>query len=144
MQKTLKILEQYVEWIAVGIAAAFLGWMIYSYVVKKPVVSSVAGTELTPGEIDQAIKDGPVIKLQTAMQSNSVPSMPINDFVTDLTQQLTSQPTAVALNGPWSGIPLREGIEIQPQAIQTDNTDKVTALPDPAPAPIKLQFSQGR
>src|SRR5258707_1328558 len=98
MQKILKLLEKNVEWIAVGLGAAFLFWMIYGYVFQKPVVATVGGSPTTPGEIDEKIKDGPVARLQTAMSAQNAPPMPVQDFVTDLTHQLTSPSDALALN----------------------------------------------
>ena len=55
MQKTLDFLEQHVQWLALGLAGLVLLWVTYAYVLT-PVTIKVGSRELTPGEVDVAVK----------------------------------------------------------------------------------------
>src|SRR5258708_5511236 len=143
MQKITKILEQYVQWIALALGAAFLLWMVYGYIIKPPIISTVSGVPLTPGEIDQRIKEGPVEKLRSAIANPSTPTIPEIDFVSPLAKDLTQPPDAVVLNGPWSGIPLVSKAAIEQPKPNGPVVIQVVKLPK-VPAPTALQFSQGR
>src|SRR5579871_2965652 len=62
MQKALALLEQHVQWLALGIAVLFFGYCVYSYVITPPAEQTVKGVKdpMTPQNVDQTIKDGPV------------------------------------------------------------------------------------
>src|SRR5690348_16499745 len=106
MQKVTAILEKNVEWFALGIAGLFFLWMIYGYVVEKPVAVSVGpNAAVSPGDVDPLILNGPAKQVSIAMENPQVPTMVVVDFTKDLNDQLAGKNmTAVALqdylNGP--------------------------------------------
>ncbi len=147
MQKFLQLLEKNVEWIALSLGGLFLLWMLYGYVVQKPVKTTVAGVEVTPGEVDAKTKEGPATKLRIAMDDPRVPKMQVANFLDDLQKQLSGADTAIAsaFNGLWViGMP---HMEIDASATPKVNVDnavaQVTQLPQP-PSPTDLKVSQGR
>jgi hypothetical protein len=61
MQKVVQFLEKYVQWLAIALGLAFLGFMGWSYVYKNPAaqVGQIGGqsVEVTPGDVDKKIDD---------------------------------------------------------------------------------------
>ena len=55
MEKVLKFLEKYVQWIALGLGGLFLLAMVYNYVLQDPVTVTLGGKDVLPGEIDKEI-----------------------------------------------------------------------------------------
>src|SRR3954451_25173901 len=72
MQKVVNFLEKYVQWIALGIGALYLGLMAYSYLVEPAVQVEYAGKQRAPGEIDPAIAAGPAKGLKDAMANRDL------------------------------------------------------------------------
>src|SRR6516165_3348594 len=140
MQKIVAILEKNVEWIALGLGGLFFLFMIYTYIVQKPVTSNVGSTVVTPGEVDPTIANGPAKDLSTKMQNTNVPKMVVKNFVQD---------TEVAFAGPTEPLPALPGyngpankevqssVAVAPTAPPPPNTAQVTELPKPA-APFGL------
>lgn len=69
MTKIVDLLEQQVQWIAIGIGAIFLGLMVWWYVVNNPVTTQLAGTTVDLGSVDEKILDSAGRPLQDAMNS---------------------------------------------------------------------------
>src|ERR1700722_19616557 len=73
MQKVVQFLEKYVQWCAVALGLAFLGYMGWAYIYKNPASQvTTIGTETvtaTPGNVDRMIDDGPASKLDSAVRS---------------------------------------------------------------------------
>jgi hypothetical protein len=145
MQKVTKLLEKYVEWIVLCLGVLFLLWMIYGNVIQRPVTVPVAGQEVSPGEIDQMVYDGPVKKLQGDMLSTTVPPMPVQDFLKDQQDKLSADPTALAsLNRYWISTLVTGSTGVQTPTNEVPVVAQVVKLPEPAPAAINLQISSDR
>ncbi len=145
MDKVTKFLEKHVQWVALGLGALFLIWMIYGNIIQRPV-SVPVGTEpaATPGEVDVIIADGPAKKLDAEMQNTTVPKIEVKDFNTALTQNLGAAPSTYALlTVPWTSIPTQSTGPIVVPVIEAPKAAQVTELPH-VPAPTDLQVSQGR
>src|SRR4051812_46137558 len=68
MNKVVVILEKYVQWIALGLGAAFMLFMVYSYVINNPIKTEVAGKKVDLGNVDLVTRDGPAHDLDVAMK----------------------------------------------------------------------------
>src|SRR5580765_2501590 len=147
MQKVTAILEKNVEWFALGIAGLFFLWMIYGFVVEKPVAVAVGpNAAVSPGEVDPLIQNGPAKQVSIAMDVQQVPTMVVVDFTKDLNDQLSGKNLqAIALQDFFVGPANPIGGHVEQPTLQQpiNNAALVIALPDP-PAPISLQTSQGR
>lgn len=72
MKKILDLLEQKVQWIVLGLALLYAGYITYYYVVTPRVTVEVNGTPLTPGDIDKFTLSNVGNALKTHMQSPKV------------------------------------------------------------------------
>jgi hypothetical protein len=73
MEKALAILEQHVQWLALGLGVLFLALMVNSYVLQDPVTVQLGGQTVKPGEIDKLIAESREAKaLKGAVSSNAV------------------------------------------------------------------------
>ncbi len=100
MQKVLGILEQYVEFIVLGLGALFLVFMAWSYLVQTPVTIPVGAQSLRPGDIDNATVHGPVEQLEQQEASAHPPKVVVPDFTADIRKRLDTEepaPLQVAL-----------------------------------------------
>src|ERR1700743_3829641 len=83
MQKYLKILEQHVQWIALGLGALCLFLIIWSYVVKPPVVVKLGTTSAQPGEVFETIAKGPISSLSSGINKpNDDVHIDVPDLIT--------------------------------------------------------------
>lgn len=57
MKKITDFLEQYVEWVALAVGAAFLLFMVFQYVLSEPVKVDLAGQKFAPGEVDREVRE---------------------------------------------------------------------------------------
>ena len=53
MQKVVKFLEAYVQWIALSLGILWVLWMGYSYWASSPVVADINGQKVAPGEVEE-------------------------------------------------------------------------------------------
>jgi hypothetical protein len=82
MNKVVDFLEKNCQWLAIGLGALYLGWMIWGYVVQAPItVAGVAPTPLTPGEVDAYILEKVSTPLDAAMKSTQLVEMPVPNFL---------------------------------------------------------------
>jgi hypothetical protein len=79
MQKTLDLLERYVEWVALGLAGLILLWVAYAYVLT-PITVKVGSRELTPGEVDAVVKREAADKLKSAMEDKTPVQFQVGDW----------------------------------------------------------------
>ena len=148
MDKVKKFLESYVEWVALALGAAFLGWMVYGYVLDKPV-SSTVGSEsgVEPADIPKKIWDGPGKTLRDAIDSTAAPPQmdPTVDYAVKLPAELSESSTTVNLTKNTPIFPLAPAIDDQLLPAQDTpgiSNQKVAALPA-VPKPIELNTSHG-
>jgi len=90
MQKVVAFLEAHVEWFALGIAAAFLGWTIYSYLIVDPVARKLEGIDVNPGTVDSIIDQHAAERLREKMDPNNatVPNFSVPDFTQSFQQKI--------------------------------------------------------
>src|SRR5687768_192247 len=81
MQKYLDLLEQHVQWIALGLGGLFLMLMVFWYVLGQPIKATAGGKELGPGEVDPATLNGPVKQLRQEIARTDIPEIPQKDYV---------------------------------------------------------------
>src|SRR3954464_13776069 len=165
MQKFTAILEKNVEWFALGIAGLFFCWMLYSYIVTAPVTATVGSTPATPGEVDTIILNGPAKELDRKTKDESVPKIAVANFGQEVESVLSNKNVEIAaipgVFGPANIVgpegtppPVPGGVGPtdvmnnlpngqQPNSQTPPAMANVVQLPQP-PAPINLQFSQGR
>src|SRR5437764_574500 len=94
MKKVLDFLEKNVQWLAIGLGAVYLLWMVYSYVLNSPVkVNGVASEALAPGDVDEFIKNNNAEKLAVKMNTdNSRVTFETPDFTKLLANITTPKP----------------------------------------------------
>jgi hypothetical protein len=130
MKKVVAFLEQYAEWVALGVAAIFLLFVVWGYVISPTAVKvQVAGEELTPGEVDQRVNDKAITRLQSAMESKAGDLVMV---VPDFAKQFE---LAMGPNRPHMGPEFLAGAQPPrpPQVNQTFNVGDTTPV---AEAPI--------
>ncbi len=91
MQKFTQILEDHVQWIALGLAALFMAWVIWAYAVHSQVAVQLGTTPVQPGQIDSTIVDGPIKKIKGYIQSPNEISIAVPDLL---------QPWIATVSGP--------------------------------------------
>jgi hypothetical protein len=99
MQKIVRFLESSVEWVALAIALAFLGWCAFYYLLSDPVSRPMDGHTVNPGTVDNAIDQGAAEGLRQKMGDVQVPSFTIEDFTLAIDSQIrmdSYKPTQVA------------------------------------------------
>jgi hypothetical protein len=72
MKKILDLLEQKVQWIVLGLAVLYVGYVVYIYIWTPPVIVSLDGEEVAPGEIDAKVMDKVGEPLKLAMSDARV------------------------------------------------------------------------
>ncbi|HZZ43552.1 MAG TPA: hypothetical protein VFE58_11495 [Tepidisphaeraceae bacterium] len=116
MKKYLPYLEQYVQWIALGLGALFVFWMVYAYVLTPPVTQTVGSTKVDLGDIDHVTREGPAKDLDTAIQTGASP---------DAIQKIKVQPLLPQFQKEISGA----GDVVSATPLPTYNWDAPTAPP---------------
>jgi hypothetical protein len=81
MEKVVNFLEKNVQWVALGLSGLVFLLMVWIYVVKSPVTVTVAGKELTPGDIDAATFNGPVQEYKQKIAKSTPPTVESVNFV---------------------------------------------------------------
>src|SRR3954470_17714038 len=103
MQKVVDFLEKYVQWIALGIGALYLGFMAYSYLVQPAItVPDAKGTAVLPGDVDPGIAKS-VQNLKTAMSDKTDVPYPPFDWQPGIKGPLVGP--AVVLKPPRPDVP---------------------------------------
>ena len=95
MEKFLKIGEQYVHWIALGLGGLYLMLMAFFYVVQPPITVELDKKPYLPGEIDQQIKKGALASIDADLTSKTVWVNPQpGDAVAEMRQAFVAHPPA--------------------------------------------------
>jgi hypothetical protein len=146
MDKVKKFLEAHVQWVALALAAAFLGWTVYGYVLQKPASSAVGNVPTaSPGDIPHIIWDGPGQQVKGDLEGKEVPKdigPKVNYPQVAIDARNGNSPAvAIHLPTPWTPIPVDDNINIDKGA-GTNQGPKITALPD-APPLVNLLISKG-
>lgn len=103
MQKTLDILEKNVQWIVLGIAALFLIWAAYAYVLTPPATVKIGSQVATADNVAVAVQQT-ANKLDRQIKESKPVSFPTPDLVTDW-QHHMNNPFAIELARGWIDSP---------------------------------------
>src|SRR6218665_403554 len=88
MQKIVDILEQHVQWIAIGLGALFVLFMTWTYVLN-PVAGVESGQEkLGPGEVDAYTVQHVGTALKSAMEDNAKLNITTPKYVQNFQQAM--------------------------------------------------------
>jgi hypothetical protein len=149
MQKVINILEQHVQWIAIGLGALFVLFMTYSYVLTPPAQVLIAQTTLSPGQVDEYTVDHVVKPLEAEITRNARIDIPVPQYVQAFKDAMVwKDPASVSLAGGWHA-PTQDIKIIAPTTPVTPGgevpivTNKVKALPI-IPKPVWQDFKVGR
>jgi hypothetical protein len=150
MDKVKNFLERYCEWLALAVAALFLGWTVYGYVVEKPVKSTVGSTpDVSPGEIGDKVWEDKGKALQAQTTSTGVPTegfLPKINYPEVIRADLGAMPSTVVMDFKHPYLPYAPTIiEAGPSTDQNKpdlNNNRVVELPS-VPAPYDLALSHG-
>src|SRR3954463_9265787 len=71
MKKYLPYLERYVQWVALGLGALFVLYMVYGYVITPPVSATVGNKVVDLGNVDHVTREGPARELEIAVQNGA-------------------------------------------------------------------------
>lgn len=101
MQKTLDILEKNVQWFVLGLAALFLLWVAYAYVITPPATIKMGTQEATPSNVSLLVKNS-ADRLEDQIKNAGAPTFPTPDLVSNWKEHM-DQPFAeeFALAGRW-------------------------------------------
>src|SRR5437016_522265 len=69
MKKFVSLLEQHVQWIALGLGAVYLLYMVYIYILQPPIGEKIGNTLVDLGNVDQVTAEGPAQRLRQAMDN---------------------------------------------------------------------------
>ena len=148
MDQVKKLLAQYVEWIALALGVAFLGWTIYGYVIQQPVTVAVGpNPAVPPGDINRVIWDQQGKRLQVEVNDHTTVAIPVPAYATKVADDLNAPvPDVVPLAGAWQvdHAPPLPGQVTPDGSLPSTVAQNVTvkALPE-VPAAINLQVATG-
>lgn len=114
MQKVLAFLEKHVQWVAIGLGAVYLLWMVYSYVLNSPSRVTIGDSTLSPGQVDEYVKRNFADPLGDAMNNGRVPTVPAAPTAESVLMLMNQSPSSTA-----------------PTAIVFDSTAIDVPLPNP-------------
>lgn len=133
MQKFLKIAEQHVQWLALGLGALYLLFMGWSYGYQSDITVALGPQKsVEPGEIDATIAKGPIAELERQIDNQTPITITPPNVVANWTKRV-SDPSDVHLyasvftgdpNNLGGRTPLPQGQQI---FAKLDNVPKVPA-----------------
>jgi hypothetical protein len=155
MKKFLPYIERYIHWVALGLGALFVLYMVYSYVITPPVTATVGNKTVDLGNVDRVTLEGPARELQTAIQTGVSPTAiegiavqaPLPKFQKEMSQIEAPQLTASIWNAPITAppIPGRPGTPIEDTTVVMENGTQPPQVKEfTPPAPIYVAISAGR
>lgn len=102
MKKLLDLLEQKLQWIALGLGVVYVLYMAWAYLVSPPVkVELSGGREVGPGDVDTVIHEEIASDLDRRMSGGSAPKIevpsPLATFVETVEYKGQAPPTAPKL-----------------------------------------------
>src|SRR5258706_13956591 len=95
MKKVVAFLEQYAEWVGLGVASLFLLWVVYGYVVSPDQLQVKVGTDTVfPEGVDPKISESYVRHLQDAMEASPgelANAFKVQNFVDDFVRNMSDK-----------------------------------------------------
>ena len=73
MKKLVDFLEAYVQWVALGLAILWIGWITYAYWWVSPVTAEFDGQKTTPANINHEVDQSVAIPLEVRIADPNVP-----------------------------------------------------------------------
>ena len=126
MKKLTEFLEKNCQWLAIALGAAYLLWMVYSFLLTSTAWQvSVANEPKSPGEVDEAVaKIADQLKAQ--MDSKTIPPIKVPDlgFSTNLSPKSMPEYSLAWANSPTQDVQL---------PVAPDATAGTKPLPGPNP-----------
>jgi hypothetical protein len=130
MKKITDFLEQYVEWVALALGAAFLLFMAFQYVLSEPVSVQLAGHSFAPGEVDREIREQ-AMRLEERINPRGEP--PVRIEVTQAVGDFEARLAMVNVEQrPFFPVFASEPLKLPPTTVNGDG-------PQPPDGPIDLQ-----
>lgn len=83
MQKVMKFVESYIQWLALGLGLLWVLWVGYAYWVSPPTFTTIGQTKYGPSEVDEFVNrdQGPIDKLTKGVKSEvKVPQELVEHF----------------------------------------------------------------
>jgi hypothetical protein len=74
-KKIIALLESNVQWLAIALGVAYLGWMTWTYVVNMPISLTLGQEILSPGEVDPYIDQHVAQPLSITMKEPGHPEL---------------------------------------------------------------------
>jgi hypothetical protein len=143
MDKVKVFLEKYVEWLALGVGAAFLLYMVYANLVQEPVTSTVDNQQVAPSQIDPLVWDRLAKPFAARIKppAETQPVFDVPSFPT-VSTVLTAAPEPMLPKSEFAQVPTFKPLMYSPKVIEEQNPDAITKLPA-APAPSGIFTSHG-
>jgi hypothetical protein len=112
MQKVVAFLEKYAEWVALGVAAIFVLFVAYSYVLSPEQLKVSVGNDkekVLPGDVDPHIAGGAAQRLQQAVDAGADVKFPVRDFTKEFEvamgpQRRSMEPKYLVTLNPLPGV----------------------------------------
>ncbi|HEY8751854.1 MAG TPA: hypothetical protein VIM11_27985 [Tepidisphaeraceae bacterium] len=131
MQKALTFLEQHVQWLALGLGGVFFLFCVWAYVYTPPATATLTGKRepVSPGQIDELTRDGPVREIEQSINSNGDLAIMVPDVVKPWQAQMDATNAKIFVQ-KWSR-PLYTdtGIFSGPGPTTGPGNDYIAALP---------------
>lgn len=138
MNKALKLLEKNAEWIALGAAAAWIGWVGWGYFMNTPA-KPLGAQPLGPTEIDEYISTTQVQNLKKIMDSATTV-----EFKTPAVMEIFPPipPSKMPKNMPVSSFPSANPIKTVDMGDEKKDKNFIDIFPE-VPAPTIALFTKG-
>src|SRR5256885_10851798 len=85
--------EKHVQWIAMGLAGAWLVWVGWTYGVNRPEIQ-IGNEKFSPGSVDEHIRDTELASLLNKMGNQNVPPglVDVPDFTDAFVNSMNGKP----------------------------------------------------
>lgn len=142
MKKILEMLEQKVQWIALALGVAYVGYMVWAYLLNTPVSVTVNGTSMVPGDVDKAVLE--VARQLEAKMTSTTPPTNIEappQYVAGFKSKMDysdrrAQPNSDALVYYTYGSVKTPGSEAPPMPPPSGNDPRPVPNPSGTPSPL--------
>ncbi len=143
MNKFVDLLEQHVQWLALGLGTLFLAFMVWSYFLSPPATVTVGGDELSPSDVDPNVRRTLAQQLNAKMNRSPSQIEAVPPLFENVQERLTARPQQPELAILTTGGSLNlGGIDVTEDAQQPGAV--VAKLPEPLPPAEPMGVATGR